>query len=69
MSGAASRALRSERPADFCYGSGGLVVPIVDWMLDPVICAGMSMGAPRLERAALIELKRLLIGAADTTYS
>jgi hypothetical protein len=41
-------------------GPAGVVVTIADWMLDLVICAGMSMGAPRVDRAALVELKRLL---------
>ena len=38
-------------------GPAGIVVSIAGWMLDPVICAGMTMGAPRVDLAALIELK------------
>jgi hypothetical protein len=30
-------------------------------MLDPMICAGMTIGAPRVDLAALVELKRLLL--------
>lgn len=50
-------------------GPAGVVVTIADWMLDPVICAGMCMGTPLVNLAALVELKRLLIGAANTTHS
>jgi hypothetical protein len=38
-------------------------------MLDPMICGGMAMGAPRVELAALIELHRLLMGAANAAHS
>jgi hypothetical protein len=31
-------------------GPAGVVVSIADWMLDPVACAGMAMGAPRVKR-------------------
>jgi len=34
-------------------------------MLDPVICAGMTFGGPRVDLAALVELERLLIGAIN----
>jgi hypothetical protein len=44
-----------------------VVVTIADWMLDPVICAGMPVGTPRVDLAALIEQKRLLMGAPNTT--
>ena len=50
-------------------GPAGVVVTIADWMLDPVVCAGMPMGTPRVDLAALVELKRLLIGAVNTTHS
>ena len=43
-------------------GPAGIVVSIAGWMLDPVICAGMTVGAPRVDLAALVELERLLIG-------
>jgi hypothetical protein len=42
-------------------GPAGIVVSIAGWMLDPVICAGMTIGAPRVDLAALVELERLLI--------
>ena len=44
-------------------GPAGVVVSMAGWMLDPVICAGMTIGAPRVDLAALVELERLLIGA------
>ena len=43
-------------------GPTGIVVSIAGWMLDPVICAKMTIGTPRVDLAALIELKRLLMG-------
>jgi hypothetical protein len=46
-------------------GPAGIVVSIAGWMLDPVICAGMTTGMPRVDLAALVELERLLIGMAD----
>jgi hypothetical protein len=33
------------------------------WMLDPVACAAMTVGPPRVAWAALIELDQLLIDA------
>ena len=50
-------------------GPAGVVVTIADWMLDPVVCAAMLKGTPRVDLAALVELKRLLMCAADTTHS
>ena len=50
-------------------GPAGIVVLIAGWMLDPVICAGMTIGAPRIDLAALVELKRLLIGLATPAHS
>jgi hypothetical protein len=46
-------------------GPAGVVVSMAGWMLDPVICAGMTFGSPRVDLAALVELKRLLIGAIN----
>ena len=43
-------------------GPTGAVVSIAGWMVDAVACAGMGMGAPRVDLAALIELKQLLSG-------
>lgn len=42
-------------------GPDGVVVSMAAWMLDPVTCAGMAMGAPQVDRAALMELDQLLI--------
>jgi hypothetical protein len=50
-------------------GPAGVIVTIADWMLDPVVCAAMPMGTPRVNLTALLELKRLLMGAADTANS
>ncbi len=36
-------------------GQADIVVSIAGWMLDPVICAGMTIGAPRVDLAALVE--------------
>ena len=41
--------------------SPGVVVALAAWMLDPVACAGMMMGAPRVGVSALIDLHQLLI--------
>ena len=38
-------------------------------MLDPIVCAALPEGNPRVDLAALLELKRLLMCAADTTHS
>ena len=50
-------------------GPAGIVVSIAGWMLDPVICAEMTIGAPRVDLAALIELRRLLMGGSNPTHS
>jgi hypothetical protein len=42
-------------------GPTGVVVSMAAWMLDAVTCAGMTIGAPRVDRGALIELRQLLI--------
>ena len=39
----------------------GVVIVVAAWMLDPVACAGMAFGAPRVVLPALIELHQLLI--------
>jgi len=41
--------------------SPGVIVAIAAWMLDPIACAGMAIGAPRLTVSALIELHHLLV--------
>ena len=50
-------------------GPSGIVVSIAGWMLDPVICTEMTMGAPRVHLAALVDLKCLLMGVSDPTKS
>src|SRR4030081_1146933 len=42
-------------------GPTGVVVSMAAWMLDPVTCAGMTMGAPQVDSGALMELDQLLI--------
>jgi hypothetical protein len=38
-----------------------VVIVAAAWILDPVACAGMALGAPRVAVSALDELHRLLI--------
>jgi hypothetical protein len=45
-------------------GPPGVVVAISGWMIDPVVCSGMTMGTARVDLAALIELNRLVSGGA-----
>ena len=47
----------------------GIVVSIAGWMLDPVICAAMTIGPPRVDLAALSELRRQLMGVSNPTHS
>jgi hypothetical protein len=37
-------------------------------MLDPVICTGMTLGGPRVDLAALVELERLLMDAIKPAH-
>ena len=37
----------------------GIVIVVPAWMLDRAACAGMSIGAPRIAVAALVELHRV----------
>jgi hypothetical protein len=39
----------------------GVIIVLAAWMLDPAACAGMEIGAPHAEAAALIDLHRLLV--------
>ncbi len=50
-------------------GPAGVVISMASWMLDPVICAGMAVGTPAVDLAALIELDRLLKGAVKPANS
>jgi hypothetical protein len=38
-----------------------VVTVVAAWMLDPVTCAAMAIGAPRVAVSALIDLHHLLI--------
>jgi hypothetical protein len=38
-----------------------VIIVLAAWMLDPAACAGMEIGAPHAEAAALIDLHRLLV--------
>ena len=44
-------------------GPSGVVVSIAAWMIDPVACAGMTLGAPHVDLAALIDLNQMLTDA------
>ena len=50
-------------------GPAGIVVSIAGWILDRVICAEMTIGTRRVDLAALIELRRLLMGVSNPTHS
>ena len=39
------------------------------WMLDPVVCVGMTLGAPQVDLLALSDMKRLVTAAAAPTSS
>ncbi|MCF6101867.1 MULTISPECIES: hypothetical protein [Mesorhizobium] len=39
----------------------GHVITAPAWMIDPVACAAMDLGPPRVSLAALLELNKLLI--------
>jgi hypothetical protein len=41
-------------------GPTGVVVSISGWMIDPVVCGGMTMGLARVDLAALVELNTLV---------
>ncbi|ULR41970.1 hypothetical protein [Rhizobium sp. K102] len=45
-------------------GPTGVVIAISGWMIDPVVCRGMTMGTPRVDLATLIELNRLVSGGS-----
>lgn len=47
----------------------GVVISIAGWMLDPVVCAGMVIRAPRVDVAALVEPQRWLKGAVKAADS
>jgi len=47
----------------------GVVTVIAAWMLDPVACAGMELGPPRVSVAALADLHQLLIARGSRRCS
>lgn len=49
-------------------GPTGIVIAMAGWMIDPVACAGMTIGPARVELAALIELKRLVTGGGKPAH-
>ena len=50
-------------------GPTGVVVSIPGWMVDPLVCADMSIGQPRVDLTALSELKRLVTPTAAPAHS
>jgi hypothetical protein len=44
----------------FVEAAPGIITVLPEWMLDPVICAGMQLGTPRIAVEALINLQRQL---------
>jgi len=44
----------------FVEAAPGIITVLPEWMLDPVICAGMELGTPRVAVEALINLQRQL---------
>ena len=50
-------------------GPASALVSIAGWTLDPLACTGMTVGAPRVDLAALVELDRLLIDAGKPAQS
>ena len=50
-------------------GPAGVVVSIAGWMLDPVVCAGMTIGPPQVDLGALVDLQRLFTCTADPAHS
>jgi hypothetical protein len=41
----------------------GIVTVVPEWMLDPIVCAGMTEGTPQVTVEALINLQRDLLDA------
>ena len=42
-------------------GEPGAAIVVTAWMLDPSVCASMTIGAPQVSLAALSELRHLLM--------
>jgi hypothetical protein len=45
----------------YVEASPGVVIVLPSWMLDPVACADMALGAPRVDVGALKDLSHLLV--------
>ena len=63
VSGCSGASQRSDGRFVFVEAAPGIVTVLPEWMLDPVICAGMEVGAPWVTVEALINLQRQLIDA------
>src|SRR5688572_28689442 len=55
------REQRVAGPVVYLETAPGVVIVAPAWILDPAVCAGMAFGAPRVAKAALVELHHLLI--------
>jgi hypothetical protein len=51
---------RSGREAAIIEAEPGVAIVIAAWMLDPAICAAMSLGSPTVDISGLTDLDRLL---------
>jgi hypothetical protein len=50
-------------------GADGIIVLMAAWILDPVACATMMIGPPRVEWLALVELRQRLLDACPNEAS
>ncbi len=57
---------RNKGPVVHVEVSPGMITTIAAWMLDPIVCAGMEAGQPRVSAAALRDLHRLLTERKST---
>jgi hypothetical protein len=55
------REQREAGPIVYLETAPGVVIVAAAWILDPIACAGMALGEPRVAVSALNELHRLLI--------
>src|SRR6185437_4037255 len=51
---------RSGREVAVVEAEPGVAIVLAAWMLDPVVCAAMSLGPPTIDIAGLADLDRLL---------
>jgi len=52
---------RAAGPVAHVETAPGVVIVVAAWLLDPIICAGMQIGAPRVCVTALVDLHHLLV--------